>query len=532
MSSSSSIPVPAAGSCPPVPPPRASPASARSSAGPAKIYKTSLKDYVGLEGVALHVSSGLHTAHDAMHQKLRKTVSDISSSLRSSSPATATTTTTITTTAIPSTAATTTTTTTRLIPSSSAHDLPRRGTLEDQEEATRRKPPLMEETGRRLTIEEVPRKAEEGTRRLDQETSRTLQQVTRPQVYKSDSKGSVGETELKVEARIGVMGGQEQVLIATPRKISPLLGQRTALAHHSGTDSSLDSDHSYDYHTHTPAPPSVPTHRRAEVGYSSTTRSFSTSRDASLDNLASSVTSSDSSSQELDSAHATTEDSHSSEAPDDPHSLSHALTYASDQWYAMGTHTQGYSVVVPRGTCTLGSGLWLWRQQRGRVGVCLVVPRGRSFPGGIGDGSRASPGALVVGPSVLVTRGTIAQYDKRRTITTVLTPRTSFDENRVRIQVPPAPSGSLRHSAGILVTVGAEEGGAVSLSHPPLSPRGGIQNPPSPPARLLQPQPQSPRSPVPPITPPAASTPPGPRSPTLRPEHPRRPSPNRSPRFV
>ncbi|XP_063872353.1 rho GTPase-activating protein 45-like [Scylla paramamosain] len=529
-SSSSSIAAAAAAAATcPVPPPRASPAASRTSAGQAKIYKTSLKDYVGLEGVALHVSSGLHSAHDVVHQKLRKTVSDISSSLRSSSPAAAgiTTITTTTTAAIASPAATTTTTTTVLIPSPTTHDMQRRGTLEDvkkvvvgvgvtggvggggqqderksmesssrkplqQEEVTRRRPPHLEETGRRPTIEETPRKSEEGARRPEQEASRSLQQTPRPQVYKSESKGSVGETELKVEARVGVAGGPEQVVVPPPRKVSPLLGQRAALAQHSGTDSSLDSDHSYDLHiqTHTPAPPSVPTHRRAEIGYSATTRSFSTSRDASLDNLTSSVTSSDSSSQELDSAHAT-EDSHSSEAPDDPHALSHALTYSSG--------------------CGGSSG-----GESGYVSPYL--------------GAGPSPGSLVVGPSVLVTRATIAQYDKRRTITTVLAPRTSFDENRVRIQVPPAPAGGGRTpGTGSLVTVGVEEGGAVSLSNPPASPRVTVQDPPSPPARLLQPQ--SPGSP-------AASTSlttirtPGPRSTPVQPEHPRRPSPNRSPRFV
>ncbi|XP_045139333.1 rho GTPase-activating protein 45-like isoform X4 [Portunus trituberculatus] len=528
-SSSSSIAAAAAAATCPVPPPRASPAASRTSAGQAKIYKTSLKDYVGLEGVALHVSSGLHTAHDVVHQKLRKTVSDISSSLRSSSPAAAaiTTITTTTTAAIASPAATTTTTTTVLIPSPSTHDMQRRGTLEDvkkvvvgvgvtggggggqqderksmessprkplqQEEVTRRRPPHLEETGRRPTIEETPRKSEEGARRTEQEASRSHQQTPRPQVYKSESKGSVGETELKVEARMGVAGGAEQVVVPPPRKVSPLLGQRAALAQHSGTDSSLDSDHSYDLHiqTHTPAPPSVPTHRRAEIGYSATTRSFSTSRDASLDNLTSSVTSSDSSSQELDSAHAT-EDSHSSEAPDDPHALSHALTYSSG--------------------CGGSSG-----GESGYVSPYL--------------GAGPSPGSLVVGPSVLVTRATIAQYDKRRTITTVLAPRTSFDENRVRIQVPPAPAGGGRTpGTSSLVTVGVEEGGTMSLSNPPASPRVTVQDPPSPTARLLQPQPQSPGTPA--VSSLTTVRTPGPRSPAVQPEHPRRPSPNRSPRFV
>lgn len=506
----------------PVPPPRASPASSRAPAGQAKIYKTSLRDYVGLEGVALHVSSGLHSAHE-VHQKLRKTVSDISSSLRSSSPATAATTTITTTTTSPSPypAITTTTSTTVLIPSPSVHDMPRRGSTVDdmkklvvaagaggggggsqedkktqetpqrkplqQEESTRRRPQSLEETGRRPTVEETPRKAEEAA-------SRVLQQPPRPQVYKSESKGSVSEAELKVEARVGVVGGsgQETIVLSAPRKVSPLLGQRAALAQHSGTDSSLDSDHSYDYHSHahTPAAPSAPTHRRAEVGFSATTRSFSASRDASLDNLTSSVTSSDSSSQELDSAHAT-EDSHSSEAPDDPHALTHALTYTSG--------------------CGGSSG--------GESGY--VSPY-------LGGGSVPAP--LVVGPSVLLTRATIAQYDKRRTITTVLAPKTSFDENRVRIQVPAPGGGGRSPGSGSLVTVGVEEGAAMSLSSSPTSPRSTIREPSSPPARLLQPQPQSPGPPV--ALSPSPATTPGPRPAANQPEHPRRPSPNRSPRFV
>lgn len=58
MSSSSSSIAAAAAAVSPVPPPRASPASARTSAGQAKIYKTSLKDYVGLEGVSPGVEEG------------------------------------------------------------------------------------------------------------------------------------------------------------------------------------------------------------------------------------------------------------------------------------------------------------------------------------------------------------------------------------------------------------------------------------------------------------------------------------------
>lgn len=146
----------------------------------------------------------------------------------------------------------------------------------------------------------------------------------------------------------------------------------------------------------------------------------------------------------------------------------------------------------------------------------------------LGGGSVPAP--LVVGPSVLLTRATIAQYDKRRTITTVLAPKTSFDENRVRIQVPAPGGGGRSPGGGSLVTVGVEEGAAVSLSPSPTSPRSTIREPSSPPARLLQPQPQSPGPPV--TLSPSLATTPGPRPAANQPEHPRRPSPNRSPRFV
>lgn len=193
----------------------------------------------------------------------------------------------------------------------------------------------------------------------------------------------------------------------------------------------------------------------------------------------------------------------------------------------------------PRQWCRRGAGLLSKPQGRGRFGRVLTSVFPQGCGGGSGGesgyvspylGSTSVPGPLVVGPSVLLTRATIAQYDKRRTITTVLAPRTSFDENRVRIQVPAPAGGGRTPGTGSLVTVGVEEGATVSLSPSPASPRSAIQEPSSPPARLLQPQPQSPGPPVTFSSSPATT--PGPRPLANQPDHPRRPSPNRSPRFV
>lgn len=57
---------------------------------------------------------------------------------------------------------------------------------------------------------------------------------------------------------------------------------------------------------------------------------------------------------------------------------------------------------------------------------------------GIGGIGGTSGNTVTLGPSLLLTRATIAQYDHKRTITTVVAPKSTFDENRVRIQVPAA----------------------------------------------------------------------------------------------
>ena len=54
---------------------------------------------------------------------------------------------------------------------------------------------------------------------------------------------------------------------------------------------------------------------------------------------------------------------------------------------------------------------------------------------------------MTLGPSLLLKRSTIAQYDTKRTVTTMVsqpkfvTPSSSADENKVRIQVPAAAAG-------------------------------------------------------------------------------------------
>ncbi|XP_042242291.1 rho GTPase-activating protein 45-like isoform X2 [Homarus americanus] len=507
--------------------------STRSTTAHAKIYKTSLRDYVGLEGVALHMSTGLHTAQDAVdvvHQKLRKTVSDISSSLR---PPT-------------------------------THDLPRRATIDEatrrgpqeddrkhHDHPARRKAPedphrrhISEDLRRKATSEEVGRKSttEELTRRG--EDDRLSQQEDRPRqpqstsgamlaraqaLYKSASKGSMSETELKVEVRAssGVNKGESRdassqdlgtstssVPIPGTRRVSPHLGHRPSLGQKSGltsgTDSSIDSDHSYDYghHTHALTPsathtstPILPPRGRSELATSGASRGVSVSRDPSLDNVTSSVTSSDSSSQEVDSAHAT-EDSHSSEAADEP-DTARTITYSSG--------------------CGGSSG-----GESGYVSPYLSTERG---------------GLVTLGPSLLLTRSTIAQYDTKRTITTVVAPRSSFDENRVRIQVPAAVGGGASRgptavaAATSAVNIGAEA--TVRVSMPGQQQQGvseGVEGLPSEgrasplytlrsseaevsSLRRLHPDTRVPGPPQ------------SPASDSLQ-EHPRKPSPNRSPRFV
>ncbi|XP_068229615.1 serine-rich adhesin for platelets-like [Palaemon carinicauda] len=527
-------------------PPTPRPPSQRTSGSQARIYKTSLRDYVGLEGMAFHMSTGLHTAHEAVdvvHQKLRKTVSDISSSLRHSSSQ-------------------------ELPRRATMDEIPRRGPLEDAPKRpltddTKKHPAtspsedhLQQQLHRRNLLEEVHRKStsaedatvrkfnteEIGKKTTTEETARrtaledrltqkdrqrppttatTVQGLSRAQaLYKSDSKSSLSETELKVEVRTSTgvtktdQGSMSSSMACGTRKVSPLMGHRSSLSQRSGlasgTDSSMDSDHSYEYshsQTLTPVPAAstlVPTsiRGRSEVSVVGASRPISVSRDPSLDNITSSVTSSDSSSQELDSAHVT-EDSHSSEAADETdaaHHHSRAMTYSSS---GCGGSSGGES---------------------GYVSPYLSTERG---------------GLVTLGPSLLLTRATIAQYDTKRTITTVVAPKSSFDENRVRIQVPAAAAaGGVAPSRGIMAStaggsIGAEvsvtrtgqsQGGVLERSErsvttdktvPTYSLRTNDQELSSSPRTRLEPEP---RSPVP--------------SHVSSPEHPRKPSPNRNPRFV
>ncbi|XP_047498622.1 suppressor protein SRP40-like isoform X2 [Penaeus chinensis] len=310
-------------------------------------------------------------------------------------------------------------------------------------------------------------------------------------VTKTESRGSV--TLEQGAAGMASSGG---------RKVSPLLGQRSSHAHRSGlasgTDSSIDSDYSYEYSQPSAAgaAPTCPSAAHAsvlaargrnEVMAGGASRAVSVSRDPSLDNVTSSVTSSDSSSQELDSAHAT-EDSHSSEAYDET-DAAHARPLA----YSSG--------------CGGSSG-----GESGYVSPYLSTERG---------------GLVTLGPSLLLTRATIAQYDTKRTITTVVAPKSSFDENRVRIQVPAAAVAAAAAGGGATRTVSATGGGGlgaeatvtVSRSGPQEIPRqdtGGDDDLSSSHGRL---QPES-----------RASS----QHPTQHAaqEHPRKPSPNRAPRFV
>ncbi|XP_069156107.1 rho GTPase-activating protein 45 isoform X3 [Procambarus clarkii] len=306
------------------------------------------------------------------------------------------------------------------------------------------------------------------------------------------------------------------------RKVSPHMTHRPSLGHRSGltsgTDSSIDSDYSYDYGhlmpsaTYTTTPPILSSRGRSEVALSGASRGVCVSRDHSLDNVPSSVTSSDSSSQELDSAHAT-EDSHSSEAADDAdNAVSRTVTYSSG--------------------CGGSSG-----GESGYVSPYLSTEHG---------------GLVTLGPSLLLTRSTIAHYDTKRTITTVVAPRSSFDENRVRIQVPAAAVAAAAAAAAVgggtsrglastaapsAANIAPEATVTVSLPEHPQStneppPPGGRESPiytlresepETAPVRHLQPEARLPA--------PARSPSHSPSSDTPH-QHPRKPSPNRSPRFV
>lgn len=374
---------------------------------------------------------------------------------------------------------------------------------------------MLEEVGRKATLEE--RLGFQGEERQRAGPGASSASLSRAQaLYKSESKSSMSETELKVEVRTssGVTKTESRGSVTLEqgagvagsggggRKVSPLLGQRSSHAHRSGlasgTDSSIDSDYSYEYSQPSAAgaAPTCPSAAHAsvlsargrnEVMVGGASRAVSVSRDPSLDNVTSSVTSSDSSSQELDSAHAT-EDSHSSEAYDEA-DAAHARPLA----YSSG--------------CGGSSG-----GESGYVSPYLSTERG---------------GLVTLGPSLLLTRATIAQYDTKRTITTVVAPKSSFDENRVRIQVPAAAVAAAAAGGGATRTVSAAGGGAlgaeatvtVSRSGPQEIPRqdtGGDDDLSSSHGRL---QPES-----------RASS----QHPTQHAaqEHPRKPSPNRAPRFV
>ncbi|XP_071536568.1 rho GTPase-activating protein 45-like isoform X5 [Panulirus ornatus] len=324
---------------------------------------------------------------------------------------------------------------------------------------------------------------------------------------------SSGVSKTECRDSPGVEQGSPAALTPPGHKVSPLLGhrsQRSGLT--SGTDSSIDSDHSYDYvhHSHSLTPVAIQagTHvlssrGQSDTAASSASRAVSVSRDPSLDNVTSSVTSSDSSSQELDSAHVT-EDSHSSEAADE----------------AEAVHTRTL-------TCSSGCG-GSSGGESGYVSPYLSTERG---------------GLVTLGPSLLLTRATIAQYDTKRTITTVVAPKSSFDENRVRIQVPAAAAAAAGGSAGkglsataasSAVNIGAETTVTVSMLGQEqgtcegvegASLRGNEQT--VTPHRHLHPEARFPGT-SPSHTPAPTHSP----SPDNVQEHPRRPSPNRSPRFV
>ncbi|XP_042242294.1 rho GTPase-activating protein 45-like isoform X4 [Homarus americanus] len=357
--------------------------------------------------------------------------------------------------------------------------------------------------------------------------SSTRSTTAHAKIYKTSLRDYVGLEGVEVRASSGVNKGESRdassqdlgtstssVPIPGTRRVSPHLGHRPSLGQKSGltsgTDSSIDSDHSYDYghHTHALTPsathtstPILPPRGRSELATSGASRGVSVSRDPSLDNVTSSVTSSDSSSQEVDSAHAT-EDSHSSEAADEP-DTARTITYSSG--------------------CGGSSG-----GESGYVSPYLSTERG---------------GLVTLGPSLLLTRSTIAQYDTKRTITTVVAPRSSFDENRVRIQVPAAVGGGASRgptavaAATSAVNIGAEA--TVRVSMPGQQQQGvseGVEGLPSEgrasplytlrsseaevsSLRRLHPDTRVPGPPQ------------SPASDSLQ-EHPRKPSPNRSPRFV
>lgn len=512
-----------AGGGDPLPPtPRPSGGSQRTSGSQARIYKTSLRDYVGLEGeLPRRATMDEIPRRGPLDEAPKRPSTDETKKHPVASPSE------------------------DLLQQQQQQQQPHRRNLLDEahrksasEDTTTRKS-NPEEMGRKATTEESARRTalEDRLTQKDRQrqptTATTAQSLSRAQaLYKSDSKSSLSETELKVEVRTstGVTRTDQGSILSSmavtggcsTRKVSPLMGHRSSVSQRSGlasgTDSSMDSDHSYEYsHSQTLSPvpaasslvpsssSSSSTRGRSEVSVVGTSRPISVSRDPSLDNVTSSVTSSDSSSQELDSAHVT-EDSHSSEAADETDAAHHtrAMAYSSS---GCGGSSGGES---------------------GYVSPYLSTERG---------------GLVTLGPSLLLTRATIAQYDTKRTITTVVAPKSSFDENRVRIQVPAAAvaaaaAGGGASNRGIMATtaggsIGAEvsvtrtgqsqgavlEGSEGSVtaekSAPTYTLRTNDQELSSSPRTRLHPEP---RSPVP--------------SHVTSPEHPRKPSPNRNPRFV
>ncbi|XP_066990824.1 rho GTPase-activating protein 45-like isoform X25 [Macrobrachium rosenbergii] len=512
-----------AGGGDPLPPtPRPSGGSQRTSGSQARIYKTSLRDYVGLEGeLPRRATMDEIPRRGPLEEAPKRPSTDETKKHPVASPSE------------------------DLLQQQQQQQQPHRRNLLDEahrksasEDTTNRKS-NPEEMGRKATTEESARRTalEDRLTQKDRQrqptTATTAQSLSRAQaLYKSDSKSSLSETELKVEVRTstGVTRTDQGSILSSmavtggcsTRKVSPLMGHRSSVSQRSGlasgTDSSMDSDHSYEYsHSQTLSPvpaasslvpsssSSSSTRGRSEVSVVGTSRPISVSRDPSLDNVTSSVTSSDSSSQELDSAHVT-EDSHSSEAADETDAAHHtrAMAYSSS---GCGGSSGGES---------------------GYVSPYLSTERG---------------GLVTLGPSLLLTRATIAQYDTKRTITTVVAPKSSFDENRVRIQVPAAAvaaaaAGGGASNRGIMATtaggsIGAEvsvtrtgqsqgavlEGSEGSVtaekSAPTYTLRTNDQELSSSPRTRLHPEP---RSPVP--------------SHVTSPEHPRKPSPNRNPRFV
>lgn len=512
-----------AGGGDPLPPtPRPSGGSQRTSGSQARIYKTSLRDYVGLEGeLPRRATMDEIPRRGPLEEAPKRPSTDETKKHPVASPSE------------------------DLLQQQQQQQQPHRRNLLDEahrksasEDTTTRKS-NPEEMGRKATTEESARRTalEDRLTQKDRQrqptTATTAQSLSRAQaLYKSDSKSSLSETELKVEVRTstGVTRTDQGSILSSmavtggcsTRKVSPLMGHRSSVSQRSGlasgTDSSMDSDHSYEYsHSQTLSPvpaasslvpsssSSSSTRGRSEVSVVGTSRPISVSRDPSLDNVTSSVTSSDSSSQELDSAHVT-EDSHSSEAADETDAAHHtrAMAYSSS---GCGGSSGGES---------------------GYVSPYLSTERG---------------GLVTLGPSLLLTRATIAQYDTKRTITTVVAPKSSFDENRVRIQVPAAAvaaaaAGGGASNRGIMATTaGGSIGAEVSVTRTGQSqgavlegPEGSVTAEKSAPTYTLRTNDQElsssprtrlhpePRSPVP--------------SHVTSPEHPRKPSPNRNPRFV